>query len=128
MRLLIIFAALAFVNAQLGAETNSTTDGNHMLSMCEHVFDRNLSDLEAANSSVCLVFVHASYYTALLVRDFAQTSKLNFCGKPGLTNGQLARIFVRWLRAHPERLNEPAAFLAYEAWESAYPCRAAPKK
>jgi len=115
---------LALVAVSPIAGADSTEDGNHMLSMCEYAFDRNPSDHEATQSIACLSFVHASYYTAMLVRDIGgNSSKLNFCGKPGLTNGQLARIFVKWLSARPERLNEPAVFLAYAAWESAYPCR-----
>jgi len=37
---------------------------------------------------------------------------------------QLARIVVKWLRDHPERLHEPKSVLALEALSGAFPCTA----
>jgi Rap1a immunity proteins len=38
--------------------------------------------------------------------------------------GQLARIVVKWLRDHPERLHEPRSGLVLEALRDAFPCPA----
>ena len=36
--------------------------------------------------------------------------------------GELARVLVKWLRYHPERLHEGKSFLAIEAFRSAFSC------
>lgn len=42
--------------------------------------------------------------------------------------GQLARVVVKWLRDHPERLHEDKTILTLEAFRDAFPCEAgAPK-
>lgn len=37
---------------------------------------------------------------------------------------QYARVVVRWLREHPEKLHEPKSMLVMEALEDAFPCLA----
>jgi hypothetical protein len=41
---------------------------------------------------------------------------------------QMARILVKWLRDHPERLHETDAFLTVDAFHNAFPCQAETKK
>jgi hypothetical protein len=36
---------------------------------------------------------------------------------------QLARITVKWLKEHPERLHQPAGLLTLEAIKNAFPCK-----
>lgn len=38
--------------------------------------------------------------------------------------GQLARVVVKWLRDHPEKLHELKSFLVMEALKEAFPCAA----
>jgi len=120
---LIIGVAVATILTAI-ARGDQTESGNDWLDFCE----RALSDspplsADEAKALACLGFVHASYYTAMIVRDLAgNPNSVGFCGKAGIPNGQLARIFVKYLQDHPERLHHPAAFLAYEAWQSAFPC------
>jgi hypothetical protein len=43
---------------------------------------------------------------------------------PGQVNGsQLARVLVKWLREHPDRLHEHISILSGEAFQSAFPCQ-----
>ena len=42
--------------------------------------------------------------------------------KGGVTNGQAARVVLRYLRDHPEQLHEKASFLAVLALRDAFPC------
>lgn len=41
---------------------------------------------------------------------------------------QMARILVKWLRDHPERLHESAIILTLDAFHDAFPCHADTKK
>jgi hypothetical protein len=36
---------------------------------------------------------------------------------------QLARVLVKWLREHPEKLHEPKSTLTLAAFEDAFPCQ-----
>jgi len=51
------------------------------------------------------------------------------CGPDEVPILQLARVVVKWLREHPERLHEPKGVLAIEALRDAFPCQhASPKE
>jgi hypothetical protein len=41
---------------------------------------------------------------------------------------QMARILVKWLRDHPERLHERISILTVDAFHDAFACHAEPKK
>jgi hypothetical protein len=45
-----------------------------------------------------------------------------------VNQAQMARILVKWLRDHPERLHEAASFLTLDAFHDAFPCQADTKK
>jgi len=51
--------------------------------------------------------------------DFANT-----CIPDEASIGQLARVVVKWLREHPEKLHELKSFLVMEALKNAFPCPA----
>jgi len=53
-------------------------------------------------------------------------SKTYFCFPDGSTKGQYARVLVRFLNDHPERLHEDEGVLVLEAFEQAFPCVAKP--
>jgi hypothetical protein len=52
--------------------------------------------------------------------DFAAT-----CFPDGAPVAQLARVLVKWLRDHPEKLHEPKSLLVMEAFRDAFPCQSA---
>jgi hypothetical protein len=41
---------------------------------------------------------------------------------------QMARVLVKWLRDHPERLHEPISILSMDAFHGAFPCVASTPK
>jgi hypothetical protein len=45
-----------------------------------------------------------------------------------VNQAQLARILVKWLRDHPERLHEPDYLLTFNAFHEAFPCQTDSKK
>jgi hypothetical protein len=40
----------------------------------------------------------------------------------GVSNGQLARVIITYVEAHPSRMHEDFALLSYEALRAAWPC------
>jgi hypothetical protein len=50
--------------------------------------------------------------------------KALFCTpESGITNDQAARVVVKYLREHPERLHEKESLLAMAAFAEAFPCK-----
>jgi len=45
------------------------------------------------------------------------------CPGPTTTLTQIIRVFINFAHAHPEKLNERAAVIAYDAMQVAFPCR-----
>jgi hypothetical protein len=44
------------------------------------------------------------------------------CPPDGVSNGQLVKVFVKYLDQHPEKLHLPAVQLVYDATNDAFPC------
>ena len=47
---------------------------------------------------------------------------MSYCFPDSVTNGQMLRVFVKYLDEHPQDLHEPAALLYIEAMRKAFPC------
>jgi len=50
------------------------------------------------------------------------------CIPDGVSPAQLARIVVKWLQEHPERLHEQKSVLTLKAFTDAFPCQAPANK
>jgi hypothetical protein len=50
------------------------------------------------------------------------------CIPSEVNQAQLARILVKWLRDHPERLHEQDFLLTFNALHEAFPCQAEAKR
>lgn len=48
---------------------------------------------------------------------------LNACPTPDSTTIEALRVFVRYALAHPEKLDLPAAAVAYNAMADVFPCK-----
>lgn len=79
--------------------------------------DRSVSDSAAV---ACLNYVGG-------LRDglaIASEGKSAICMPPGVTNGQLARVFAKWGHEHPELLHEHKAVGVIRALAASFPCEA----
>jgi Rap1a immunity proteins len=56
-------------------------------------------------------------------KAFALDSLRVACLPDNATLLQLARVLVKWLREHPERLHEPKSVLTTAALRDAFPCQ-----
>ena len=78
--------------------------------------------------SFCLGLMQGITQTNLLYqRDLGENAE--FClPAGGITNGQAARIVVKYLRDHPEDLHRHEFVLAFWAFKEAFPCKNARKR
>jgi Ssp1 endopeptidase immunity protein Rap1a len=56
------------------------------------------------------------------VKAYAMGSLVFACIPEKAPTSQLARVLVKWLREHPERLHEPKSILVQDAFKNAFPC------
>ncbi|HEU5133618.1 MAG TPA: Rap1a/Tai family immunity protein [Steroidobacteraceae bacterium] len=131
MKSLAIIAALAVVSTGAQAAEGGQYDGNHLLRACsvvERAADRNLSQREWEQDKdfyACLAYMHAVEATMVFMdelygRDFP------VCYPDGVgvvTMRQMARVFVKYMKAHPEDLHKSAVVLYTASLQEAYPCK-----
>jgi hypothetical protein len=50
------------------------------------------------------------------------TALLGACPRPDTTTTQVLRTFIEYAHSHPEKLDSPAAVVAFNAMANAFPC------
>jgi hypothetical protein len=101
-------------------------DGNELLKQCGTVV-AFLDGAEADISKDGLVQFCAGFMQGITQTNLVYQKVLNnnaqFClPTGGVTNGQAARIVVKYLRDHPEDLHRNEFVLAFWAFKEAFPC------
>lgn len=99
-------------------------DGNSLLLQCQQYIkaadsEKNYDRVDAA---LCLGFlqgVQSSF--SFLSDDLKEEAK--FCLPNGVTNGQITRIVVKYLKDNPKLLNKNRMGLVWLALTDAYPCK-----
>jgi hypothetical protein len=125
MKMRIALAAFAVV---IGASSGARADparfsGNEILESCR-LFAKNkvpISANDALYEGDC-----AGMTRTLAVIGSYLPQNMRFCTPPDVTFQQTTKVFVAFLDAHPERLQEPATVLAMDAFRVAWPCSDAP--
>lgn len=98
--------------------------GNQLIARCtdNNPATRNLNLTACVSYIVGVVDEHVLYAEQIkLERTFHLM--VPFCPPDGVTQGQIAKVFVQWANAHPEKLHESAARLAHLALSEAWPCK-----
>ena len=71
----------------------------------------------------CLGFMQGVTQTNLVYQVRPKDSAVFCLPEGGVKNGQAARVFVKYLRDHPEELHRAEIVLAFAAFQDAFPCR-----
>jgi len=118
---------------QPSASQQEGETGNDLLRACAdtvHLLDRDsqLADTEMWSAFHCSGYVAGFVDGYVLAEDMEYhrvgSSHPLFCVREGgLVASQEVRIFVKWLRDHPERLHESGRVLLTIALEQAFPCK-----
>ena len=101
-------------------------DGNELLGQCQHfirlVDGGTARSDEHYDAGTCGGFVQGVnssvfFYSEVLEKDD------KFCVPDSVTNGQLVRIVVKYLKDNPKILNKDRTTLVWLALKDAYPCK-----
>jgi len=97
------------------------TDGNDLRDQCGAAIAKDAG----FGAGACLGFIEGFRQLAVMTQPVTNLKLL--CLPDGVPNGQLAKVIVKYLDQHPEKLHLPAAQLMYDATDDAFPCAATGK-
>ena len=120
LTLLIAVASLFMVFPTIAAGIHFS-DGNHLQEVCNEaikLFD-STGNADVFTAGTCLGYLRA---TNDMYEIMAKDSKRTICIPPEISGKQLTRIVVKYLREHPERLQDIASLLVFEAFKESFPC------
>ena len=128
MKTLVLAAALLFAiplaSAPRPASTDSAfTSGNELLQWCGETQDGR----QANEKLRCIGFIAGTEETLEFWKVMNEDSipkPLRFCFPDGVTNGQIIKVFVKYLNDHPADLHHSAVTLFMQSQNEAFPCPA----
>jgi hypothetical protein len=120
--LLKCFLLLAFFLAGFQSiRAQTTTTGNKLREQCAAAIRHEMS----IDAGLCIGFINGYQQVAVMLPPSANVKLA--CWPDGATPDQIAKIVVKYLDAHPEKLHLPATQLIYDATYEVFPCPANPK-
>jgi hypothetical protein len=128
-RVLLAVVPLFYASTLLGQTT-----GNEILPKCQTAVraldTQNRKQGEEFDIAYCLGWVdgaRAGYAWYRLASSATDGLKVDDeCGLRPQTTGQLTRVFVKWMEAHPEQLHATAFTVFVNAMEGTFPCERVP--
>ena len=124
-----LMATAAICLATFPHAASAGEDGNELLTQCNLVIQfldggrtEPVEPANALDAGHCLGFVEATTNLMYFYQLTDRKSALFCTPEGGISNGQAARILVKYLREHPQDLHQPKAVLAAAAFRDAYPC------
>lgn len=106
-----------------GAAVAKGGDGNELLAQCQqYIKYRDSESFDSFAADTCSGFLQGvvstvGFYSEILKKDE------KFCLADNVTNSQIVRIVVKYLKDNPKELNKGRALLAWSALQDAYPCK-----
>ena len=120
-----IFPLVFALVVALHSNAAVASDGNRLLQACgdvERFKDGGNSRSNLMGIGFCFGLMEGITFSNELYKLRAPGKEFLCLPKGGVTNGQAARVVLRYLRDHPEQLHENAFFLAVMALRDAFPC------
>lgn len=130
----LILTCFGIQTAYSQERARSMKDGNALLAYCQVLLDiadrkrpAPLDQVQAMDDtyrlSLCSGFMQGMTNTNLYYQAYLKNTNPFFClPEPGISNLQAARVVVKYLQDHPEKLHEEPVILAVAALRNAFPC------
>jgi hypothetical protein len=124
-KILIVGSVLSFLATGSVSQEKSTPQvqafqtGNQLLEFCEGKSD--------ADTDFCVGYITGSAdhftFTKALLKFAKQGGEGGTCLPERATPQQLADVFVKYAKNHPEERHLPAQYVISAAWHEAFPCK-----
>jgi hypothetical protein len=121
--------AVAMLLSSRGAfadDKHDFVDGNEVLKKCTPL----LTSFDSGKNGDLFALIDGMYCTGWIagIRDLNSlyeglVKQPLFCQQEGISNAQFIRIVLKYLREHPEKLDQPAIVLTAQAMQVALPCK-----
>lgn len=127
MKILVLCIAIGVglltSSSPASATESARNDGNELLTCCSGVIDypTEFSPARSFGTGFCIGMVAGVRNMMLLTHALLKPPAYCFPER-GFTNGQAARIVVKWLEDNPNSLHKDAAFVTMLAFMDAFPC------
>jgi hypothetical protein len=121
---LVLAAVLTLVWSGTTAHAETAKELLHVCELLQrgmHVEGTQVFLPPSSDVAQCWGFMLAVQQYSILA-DHDGKTLLGACPKPDTTTTQVLRIFIKYARAHPEKLGQPAAAVAFNAMADAFPC------
>ena len=117
MTVLIALMTVAAYPREAVAEMDT---GNDILEWCEY---KQKDTLGWYKQGLCDGYLNGIVEGLLFAQHAPTGIQITFNCKPeAVTRGQTELVIVKYLKAHPEQLHNPAVMLVYSALAEAFPC------
>ena len=105
-------------------------DGNDLLQKCNNVikiYEDGMEESETtenmlADASFCSGMMQGMTNTIIFFDTFQVTQSIVCLPEDGISNGQAAKVVIKYLKEHPEQLHVVDSGLAFLALMDAFPC------
>ena len=105
-------------------------DGNDLLQKCSNVirtFEAGIKESEItktmlADANFCSGMMQGMTNTIIFFDAFQVTQSIVCLPEDGISNGQAAKVVIKYLEEHPEQLHVADSGLAFLALMDAFPC------
>ena len=105
-------------------------DGNDLLQKCNNVikiYEDGVEESETtenmlAGASFCSGMMQGMTNTIIFLDTFQVTQSIVCLPENGISNGQAAKVVIKYLNEHPEQLHVADSGLAFLALMDAFPC------
>ena len=115
---LLVLCGLAFGQASPKGQPDMNSSGNRFLAICGDQLDApHLSDV----GTMCLLYVVGLTNGIGMFADKGSVYQM-YCSPEGVSNGQAARMLVKYTKDHPEKSNQETRLLMLAALVEAFPC------
>jgi hypothetical protein len=107
---LLAVLSLVVVASAFGQKTDVNSAG-YVAKLCEHVGNTVDSDKLTSDDNACIGVVNGWVDVMALLPVLMPDGKNQMNLEPTATVGQLARVFYRYVKAHPEYENKPDIYV-----------------
>ncbi len=127
-RLISIIVITAFLLIPSISFCQDNLSGDSLLRDCNNALGgfNSLARNDAIFAGNCIGVLYGYYSLGLMylayLQNYPEIPKICFPTDEALSTGQLAKILVKYLENHPERLHENPSRLMWDAFTEAFPC------
>jgi hypothetical protein len=103
---------------------NSALSSNNLVKIYEDgIEESEITKKMLADASFCNGMMQGITNTIIFFNAFQVTQSLVCLPESGISNGQAAKVAIKYLNEHPEQLHVAGSGLAFLALMDAFPCK-----